>query len=218
MVNSNRHGTLLCLYRLTRHLLGWGGHWRGSNATDETVICPLSYSTRLDLEQMCAFGYNVAEGATNTYFASDLLHRLYHMPAIGEALVEHYSEGEEYADILELARNNATIAVRDSDALQYFALDVYAYDIAAPGIGCSGPRPQRQVSSAMASTTMASAAAATTSAQTTLLTVAATTVAATTMPSRASLSSDASTLTTQVSAPAASALPEVSESKKSLCV
>ena len=27
----------------------------------------------------------------------------------------------------------------DSDALQYFALEAWAYDIAVPGVGCPGP-------------------------------------------------------------------------------
>ena len=117
---------------------GWGGHWRGENGTDETVICPLSYETRRSLVQMCALGYNVAESESNTFWASDLIHRLYHMPAFGEGHVEHYAE-EGYEGVLELAATNATLATHDSDAIQYFALDVYAYDVAVPGVGCSGP-------------------------------------------------------------------------------
>ncbi|KAI4287933.1 MAG: hypothetical protein L6R35_002805 [Caloplaca aegaea] len=114
----------------------WGGHWRGENATDETVICPLSYATRRPLEQLCALGYTVAESESNTYFGSDLLHRLYHMPAFGENYVEHFAE--DYAGALELAETNETYTTHDSDTLQYFALDVYAYDIVVPGIGCPG--------------------------------------------------------------------------------
>ncbi|KAF2183488.1 zincin [Zopfia rhizophila CBS 207.26] len=115
---------------------GWGGHWRGSNATDETVICPLSYSTRKPLEAMCGYGYTVTGSNTNFYFASDLLHRLYHMPAIGEGTVEHYAG--EYDECLELAETHPEEAVRNSDSLQYFALEAYAYDIALPGEGCVG--------------------------------------------------------------------------------
>ncbi|KAL8963058.1 MAG: hypothetical protein Q9193_000632 [Seirophora villosa] len=114
----------------------WAGHWRGSNATNETVICQLSYSTRRPLEQLCALGYTVAGNEANTYFGSDLLHRLYHMPAFGENYVEHFAE--DYAEALELARSNDSYTTRDSDVLQYFALDVYAYDIVVPGSGCSG--------------------------------------------------------------------------------
>ncbi|KAF2114281.1 putative peptidase family-domain-containing protein [Lophiotrema nucula] len=116
---------------------GWGGHWRGENASSETVICPLSYSTRRPLEAMCGFGYEVANGATNFYFASDLLHRLYHVPKVGGyGIVEHYAG--EYDECLDLAKTNPEEAVRNSDSLQYFALEVYAYDIAIPGEGCPG--------------------------------------------------------------------------------
>ncbi|KAL8657446.1 MAG: hypothetical protein Q9226_001896, partial [Calogaya cf. arnoldii] len=114
----------------------WGGHWRGENATNETVICELSYSTRRPLEQLCAMGFTVAGNEANTYFGSDLLHRLYHMPVFGENHVEHFAEG--YAGALELAETNSSYATHDSDVLQYFALDVYAYDIAVPVVGCAG--------------------------------------------------------------------------------
>ncbi|KAF2730301.1 zincin [Polyplosphaeria fusca] len=116
---------------------GWAGHWRGENATSETVICPLSYELRRPLEAMCGFGWDVANGATNFYFASDLLHRLYHVPKVGGyGIVEHYAG--EYDECLELAETNSEEAVRNSDSLQYFALEAYAYDIAIPGEGCAG--------------------------------------------------------------------------------
>lgn len=117
-------------------MIEWGGHWRGKNATDETVICPLSYETRRSLDKICALGYTVAGSETNTFFGSDLIHRLYHMPAFGEGHVEHFTE--DYAGVLEEAKVNSTQATHDSDSLQYFALEVYAYDIAVPGIGCPG--------------------------------------------------------------------------------
>ena len=81
-------------------------------------------------------GWTVAEGETNAYFASDLMHRLYHMPAFGDGFVEHFTE--DYAQVLALRVDNATFAIRDSDVLQYFALDVYAFDIILPGVGCPG--------------------------------------------------------------------------------
>ncbi|KAI9844852.1 MAG: hypothetical protein M1837_005270 [Sclerophora amabilis] len=129
----------------------YGGHWRGENATDETVICPLSYETRNDLEQLCGLGYTVSGSETNFYFASDLLHRLYHMPAIGEGIVEHYSE--TFADVLNLPSENPANAVRNSDSLQYFALDVYAYDVAVPGEGCYGEGPSEESSATTAEPT-----------------------------------------------------------------
>ncbi|KAL4971022.1 major allergen Asp F2 [Aspergillus stella-maris] len=114
----------------------WAGHWRGENATDETVICPLSYTTRRSLTTICSQGYTISGSETNTFWAGDLLHRLYHMPAIGQGFVEHYADG--YEGVLEFAEGNRTEATHDSETLQYFALEVYAYDVAVPGVGCVG--------------------------------------------------------------------------------
>ncbi|CAD0114698.1 unnamed protein product, partial [Aureobasidium uvarum] len=100
------------------------GHWRGENATDETVICPLSYTTRQPLEALCGNGYTVATGKLATYFAADLMHRLYHTTKIGEGAAEHYADS--YAECLELAEKNPAEAVRNTHTLQYFALEVYA--------------------------------------------------------------------------------------------
>lgn len=106
------------------------------------MICSLSYETRKGLEQLCALGYTVAEYPTNFYFASDLLHRQYHMPAYGEGHVEHFTE--DFAEILAQAREHPEQATHDSDGLQYFALEVYAYDIALPGKGCPGTLPTQK--------------------------------------------------------------------------
>lgn len=91
------------------------------------------------------FGYDVANGATNFYWASDLLHRLLHVPKVGEGIVEHYGGADEYPGVLALAESNPDEAVRNSDTLQYFALEVYAHDVAVPGVGCPGN--YREVSS-----------------------------------------------------------------------
>lgn len=85
---------------------------------------------------MCGLGYTVAEGATNTFWASDLMHRLYHVPAVGYGYIDHYIE--TYNDALAFGQNGTATNAHDSDVLQYFALDVYAYDIAIPGTGCTG--------------------------------------------------------------------------------
>jgi Putative peptidase family len=87
--------------------------------------------------QECALG-NVAERPTNTFWASDLMHRLYHVPAIGEGHVEHYAD--DYEEVIEMSENNGTYSTHDSDILQYFALEVYAYDVAVPGVGCPWPQ------------------------------------------------------------------------------
>lgn len=81
------------------------------------------------------------------------------MPAFGEDHVEHFAE--DYAGALELARTNATFAthdgVADSDILQYFALEVYAYDITIPGVGCPGTVPKEGATPSTMSGTPAAA-------------------------------------------------------------
>lgn len=65
------------------------------------------------------------------------MHRLYHVPLVGEDEVGHYADG--YSELLELAAGaNHTDAARNSQSLSYFALEAYAYDIAVPGEGCAG--------------------------------------------------------------------------------
>jgi hypothetical protein len=110
---------------------------------------------------MCGFGWTVSNGATNFYWASDLLHRLLHMPKVGEGHVEHYSSGK-YPGVLELAKTNSSYSVKDSDTLQYFALEAYAHDVAVPGVGCVGTfkatsTPAATATSAAASSVKASA-------------------------------------------------------------
>jgi hypothetical protein len=82
----------------------------------------------------------VAESPLNTFWATDLLHRLLHVPTISQDLVHHYAD--DYAGVMKLAKTDPAKTVLDSDALQYFAIDVWAYDIAAPGIGCTGETPE----------------------------------------------------------------------------
>ncbi|EAW10414.1 major allergen Asp F2 [Aspergillus clavatus NRRL 1] len=114
----------------------WGGHWRGNNATGETVICDRSYTTRRSLLTMCAQGYTVSASDTNTFWAADLMHRLYHMPAVGQGRIEHFADGHE--EVLTLAKGEGDEPTHDSETLQYFALEAYAFDVAVPGVGCPG--------------------------------------------------------------------------------
>lgn len=78
----------------------------------------------------------MASSPLNTFWATDLMHRVLHVPAISEEVVDHFAD--DYVGLLELAKEEPEKAVIDSDALQYFAIDAYAFDIAAPGEGCSG--------------------------------------------------------------------------------
>jgi hypothetical protein len=152
----------------------WAGHWRGSNGSDETVICELSYTTRWNLAGLCGYGYTVAGGPLASYFASDLIHRLFHADKIGEGTVFHYAD--TYTECLDLARDSPEYAVRNAHTLQYFALDVYAYDIAVPGQGCTG-EPVEEVE---AESTSASSSASVSSSSTSSAEVASVTQATTT--------------------------------------
>jgi len=141
----------------------WAGHWRGSNATTETVICPLSFQARRPLSSVCNLGYTVAESKLNTYWATDLMHRLLHVPTVSEGIVDHYADN--YTSVVELAKSKSEKSGIDSNALQFFAIDVWAYDIAAPGVGCTGKPPKAELSGkptpASSSTPSATSSAAT---------------------------------------------------------
>lgn len=99
----------------------------------------MSFERRRYLESVCGLGYTVASSPLNTYWATDILHRIFHVPKISEEVVGHFAE--DYADVMELAKTDPAKSGIDSDTLQYFAIDVYAFDIAAPGVGCTGKLP-----------------------------------------------------------------------------
>lgn len=96
----------------------------------------MSYQKRRWLDSMCGLGYTIVQSPLNTFWATDLMHRLLHVPTISEGVVDHFAE--TYAEVLDLAKTDPAKVVIDSDALQYFAIDVYAFDVAAPGVGCTG--------------------------------------------------------------------------------
>ena len=66
-----------------------------------------------------------------------MIHRFFHLPSIGYGYIEHYLDG--YEEIIEEAASGHPNTTHDSDVLQYFALDAWAYDIAVPHQGCPGP-------------------------------------------------------------------------------
>lgn len=140
---------------------GWAGHWRGENGTNENVICDLSYTSRKSLSQMCSQGYTVSGSKSTEYWASDLLHRIWHTPLAQEA-IGHFADG--YEECLELAETEPSEAVKNSESLRYYALEVYAYDVAVPGVGCPGEAPEATTSGTTSAATTSSASASTTSA------------------------------------------------------
>ena len=96
----------------------------------------MSYAKRRYLDSVCGLGYTVAKSPLNTFWATDLLHRVLHVPAISEGVVDHFADG--YDGVVEQAKTDPEKSAIDSDVLQYFAIDVYAFDVAAPGVGCTG--------------------------------------------------------------------------------
>jgi hypothetical protein len=114
-------------------------------------------------------GYAVADPwpYVVTLFAANLFHALNHLPAIGRGYIEHYTSS--YAEVLEAAANNSPNATRDTDGLQSFAFEAYAYDIAVPGVGCAGtanplgpgPHGSQPASSTTPTATLTGAASAT---------------------------------------------------------
>ena len=118
---------------------GWAGHWRGANATSETVICPLSYEIREPLTEMCRNGHTIANASASYFFGTDLIHRMYHLPGLSDSEVSHYADS--YNDCLELAQTNSSWAPFNTHTIQYFVAEAYANEIAAPGVGCTGEAP-----------------------------------------------------------------------------
>ncbi|KLT40890.1 zincin [Cutaneotrichosporon oleaginosum] len=116
------------------HQPGWRGHWRGENATLETVICPASYTDRVYNAAFCMNGFVLAEQKPSLYWSVDLIHRLYHV--LGNEAISHYAE--DLGDVIRLARDNSTYSPIDSDAVQYFAAHVYALEVAQGGDACVG--------------------------------------------------------------------------------
>jgi len=101
-------------------------------------------------------GYTVAGSPANTFWGTDLMHRLYHMPAIGQEWIEHYAD--DYEEVIELAAGNETHSTHDSDTIQFFAVEAYAYDIAVPGVGCAGDAEAESSSSESSSSTTSAVA------------------------------------------------------------
>ncbi|KAJ9479590.1 Protein ZPS1 [Pseudozyma hubeiensis] len=142
----------------------WNGHWRGNNATSETVICELSYTSRLPLEKLCSGGFQLSVDNPSTYFGADLMHRAFHVPEFSHEKIHHYADS--YADVLELAKSeggNGTKAVENQHSLQYFSLDIYSRKLTR--WGCVGEVEEDHDDHDHDATT-SSAAAATTQTQT----------------------------------------------------
>ena len=91
LLTSNKEGVLLRCDDIDGncHQDGWRGHWRGENGTSETVICDASYTDRVYANAFCMFGYELAATKPQQYWGIDLIHRLFHVPAVSNGAVEH---------------------------------------------------------------------------------------------------------------------------------
>lgn len=121
------------------------------------------------------------------------MHRLYHTTKIGESTTEHYAD--TYTECLELAKENPAEAVRNTHTLQYFALDVYAMEVALPGEGCTGTPAQKESGDSHAAAFASSVAATTAAASTTAAQAASQTASKTSSAAAVSSSSAPSSLT-----------------------
>lgn len=104
------------------------------------------------------YGYTVSQSPQNLYLSADLVHRLFHTPAFGEDVVGHHADS--YDECLELAEHAPGEAVRNTHSLIYFALDVYAWDVSVPGVGCTGGNATATAAAAAGVTVTASGTAA----------------------------------------------------------
>ncbi|PWN33769.1 zincin, partial [Meira miltonrushii] len=102
---------------------GWNGHWRGNNATEETVICNLSFQSRLGLERACENGFKLGRDNVNVYWGADLLHRMMHLPKVTNGYITHVADTHE--DMMKIAIEQPDQSVKNQHSIQEFAFDVW---------------------------------------------------------------------------------------------
>ncbi|GAA5821887.1 hypothetical protein JCM11491_005604, partial [Sporobolomyces phaffii] len=82
----------------------WAGHHRGRNATEQTVICPPTYTRRMQLATLCWDGVEIGSLPPARWLATDFMHRLIHIPSITYGHIHHAADS--LGGVLELAANN----------------------------------------------------------------------------------------------------------------
>ncbi|CDO93567.1 unnamed protein product [Kluyveromyces dobzhanskii CBS 2104] len=111
----------------------WSGY-HVLNTTGETNFCDLFYSAKKPLTHICFEG-TIIDVEPTLYAGIDLFHRYFHLDQMSsEGYIGEFTE--ELPDILDLAQNNGTFAVRNVDNYLYYLADVYA-EAVVPG-GCLG--------------------------------------------------------------------------------
>jgi hypothetical protein len=57
---------------------------------------------------------------------------------VDNGAVKHCTAKARDAGVLSLAKENVTDVVKEHDTIQHIALEVFAHDVAVPGVECSG--------------------------------------------------------------------------------
>ncbi|GAA5983023.1 hypothetical protein JCM5350_003545 [Sporobolomyces pararoseus] len=123
----------------------WAGHHRGRNATEQTVICPPTYTRRMQLATLCWDEVEIGSLPPARWLATDFMHRLIHIPSITYGHISHAADS--LGGVLELAANNDSRTVSNQNTFQFYALDAYAYDVVWPGKSCVTSDPPHEETS-----------------------------------------------------------------------
>lgn len=119
------------------HLTTYPGYHRSDeNATGETVLCDLFFTSKKPLEDMCVIG-SLIEVGPKKFAGVDLFHRFLHIESINKGFVGEYTE--EFEDVIEYSKSNSSYAVINTDSLLYYITEAYSVELT--GDGCLGEYP-----------------------------------------------------------------------------
>lgn len=117
------------------HPTEWPGYHR-VNASQETVLCELFFTSKKPLEDMCAIG-NITTVGAKKIAGIDLFHRFLHIESINKGFIAEYAETMD--EIVDYAENNSTYAVLNTDSILYYLAETYALGLQEGG--CLGEYP-----------------------------------------------------------------------------
>ena len=69
----------------------------------------------------------------------------------------HVCHSSPVFNVLALAQTNSSMTPFNTHSLQYFLLDAWAFEVAAPGVGCNGEVPEPEEAAHAATSTAADA-------------------------------------------------------------
>lgn len=118
-----------------KHPTDWPGYHR-VNATQETVLCDLFFTSKKPLEQMCVLG-DIMTVKPKRFAGIDMFHRYLHIESISKGFVAEYVE--EMEEMIDYAENNSTYAVINTDNILYYLAESYSLELTDGG--CLGKYP-----------------------------------------------------------------------------